>query len=80
MIKLTTMKNIKILLLIVIVGTVSFIAGRTYESKFGKAQEDASKMSDLIRCYNDVASDSTFFDIQNDFLEGVNVGDYAYCY
>lgn len=77
------MKYIKIWLfmaLMVTVSAISFCLGRNYESKFGKAQEDASKMSDVIRCYNDVASDSVFQDIQNDFLEGVNVGDYAYCY
>lgn len=50
------------------------------KTKYERCHRDAAKMSDVIRCYNDVTSDSTFIDIQNDFLEGVNVGDYAYCY
>lgn len=77
------MKYIKIWLLmalIVIVSAISFCLGRNYEESYGKTREDASKMSDVIRCYDDTSSDSVFKDIQNEFLEGVDLKEYTYCY
>jgi len=76
------------------VSTVSFCLGRGYEYKyFGeKAYNDACRMSDLIRCYNDhLKADSIkdygcFEELKNVFLyddgvgEPINLRDYAYCY
>lgn len=77
------MKYIKIWLfmaLMIIVSVISFYLGRNYEASYGKTREDASKMSDVIRCYDDTSSDSIFKDIQNEFLEGVDLKEYTYCY
>ena len=77
------MKYIKIWLLmalIVTVSAISFCLGRNYEASYSQAREDASKMSDVIRCYDDTSSDSIFKGIQNEFLEGVDLKEYTYCY
>ena len=77
------MKYIKIWLLmalIVTVSAISFCLGRNYEASYSQAREDASKMSDVIRCYSDISSDSIFKGIQNEFLEGVDLKEYTYCY
>lgn len=50
------------------------------KTKYERCRRDASKMSDAIRCYDDTSSDSIFKDIQNEFLEGVDLKEYTYCY
>ena len=62
------------------VSAVSFCIGRDYESQYGQSYEDASKMSDLIRCYDDMASDTLFRELQNEFLDSVKLDSYTYCY
>lgn len=59
---------------------VSFTLGRDYESQYGQSYEDASKMSDLIRCYDDMASDTLFMELQDEFLDSIKLEDYVYCY
>lgn len=62
------------------VSAVSFTLGRCHEASYGQAKEDASKMSDLIRCYNDIASDTLFMELQDEFLDSVKLDSYTYCY
>ena len=78
------------------VSAVSFTAGRSYEYKyFGeKAYNDASRMSDLIRCYEDHLDDpetdiedyNCFEELEGLFLyddavgEPINLEEYTYCY
>lgn len=62
------------------VSAVSFTLGRDYESQYGQSYEDASKMSDLIRCYEDMASDSLFEELQDEYLDNVELSHYVYCY
>ena len=62
------------------VSAVSFTLGRCHEASYGQAKEDASKMSDLIRCYNDIASDTLFLELQDEFLDNVELNSYAYSY
>lgn len=57
-----------------------FYAGRCYEASYGQAKEDASKMSDFIRCYDDMASDTLFMELQDEFLDNVKLDSYTYCY
>ena len=60
---------------------VGFTLGRCYEASYGQSYEDASKMSDLIRCYEDMASDdSLFLELHNEFLDNVKLNSYAYSY
>lgn len=59
---------------------VGFTLGRDYEASYGQAKEDASKMSDLIRCYDDMASDTLFRELQDEFLDSVKLDSYTYCY
>ena len=59
---------------------VGFALGRDYESQYGQSYEDASKMSDLIRCYDDMASDTLFRELQDEFLDSVKLDSYTYCY
>lgn len=59
---------------------VGFTLGRDYEASCGQAKEDASKMSDLIRCYDDMTSDTLFKELQNEFLDSINLDSYVYCY
>lgn len=62
------------------VSAVSFYAGRDYEASNGQSYEDASKMSDLIRCYDDMTSDTLFMELQDEFLDSIKLEDYTYCY
>lgn len=62
------------------VSAVSFCIGRDYESQYGQSYEDASKMSDLIRCYDDMTSDTLFLELQDEFLDNVELNSYAYSY
>lgn len=79
------------------VSAVSFTLGRDYECKyFGqKIYNDASRMSDLIRCYEDHLKDTSDVKLQDwgcfEELEGiylyddalgepVHLEDYIYCY
>lgn len=59
---------------------VGFTLGRDYESQYGQSYEDASKMSDLIRCYSDNTSDTLFKELQDEFLDSIKLEDYTYCY
>lgn len=60
---------------------VGFTLGRDYESQYGQSYEDASKMSDFIRCYEDMASDdSLFLELQDEFLDNIELSNYTYCY
>ena len=60
---------------------VGFTLGRDYEASYGQAKEDASKMSDLIRCYEDIVpDDSLFLELHNEFLDSVKLNSYTYCY
>lgn len=60
---------------------VGFTLGRGYESQYGQSYEDASKMSDLIRCYEDMISDdSLFLELHEEFLDNVKLNNYTYCY
>ena len=91
------MKAIKLLVAVALlcaVSAVSFCAGRNYEYKhFGeKTYNDACRMSDLIRCYEDhLREDSIqdwgcFREIEETFFwddgvgEPIDLKDYAYCY
>lgn len=70
-----------IVALLCIVSAVSFYAGRGYEASYGQTKEDASKMSDFIRCYEDMVSDdSLFLELQDEFLDNVELNSYAYSY
>ena len=79
------------------VSAASFCLGRGYEYKyFGeKTYNDACRMSDLIRCYEDHLKDTSdvkiqdwgcFEELEGTFLwddavgEPINLRDYAYCY
>lgn len=77
------------------ISAVSFTAGRSYEYKyFGeKAYNDASRMSDLIRCYEDHLSEDSliqdwgcFEELEGLFLyddvigEPIDLKEYSYCY
>ena len=79
-----TMKALKlwaIVALLCIVSAVSFYAGRDYEAIYGQSYEDASKMSDLIRCYEDIVpDDSLFLELQDEFLDNIELSNYTYCY
>ena len=66
--------------LLIIGCAVSFMLGRDYESQYGQSYEDASKMSDLIRCYDDRTSDSLFMELQDEFLDDMKLDNYVYCY
>lgn len=85
------MKAIKLLAavaLLCVVSAVSFYLG----DRYGQSYEDASRMSDLIRCYEDhLREDSIqdwgcFEELEGTFLwddavgEPINLSDYAYCY
>lgn len=59
---------------------VGFTLGRDYESQYGQSYEDASKMSDLIRCYSDNTSDTLFMELQDEFLDNIELSNYTYCY
>ena len=60
---------------------VGFTLGRCYEASNGQSYEDASKMSDLIRCYEDIVpDDSLFLELHNEFLDNVKLNSYAYSY
>lgn len=77
------------------ISAVSFTAGRNYEYKyFGeKVYNDASRMSDLIRCYEDHLSEDSliqdwgcFEELEGLFLyddavgEPIDLKEYTYCY
>lgn len=77
------------------ISAVSFTAGRSYEYKyFGeKTYNDASRMSDLIRCYEDHLSEDSliqdwgcFEELEGLFLyddvigEPTDLKEYSYCY
>ena len=62
------------------VSAVGFTLGRGYEAIYGQSHEDASKMSDLIRCYDDMTSDTLFRELQDEFLDSVKLDSYTYCY
>jgi hypothetical protein len=85
------MKAIKLLAavaLLCVVSAVSFHLG----DKYGQSYKDASRMSDLIRCYDDHLKEDSikdygcFEELKNVFLyddgvgEPINLKDYAYCY
>lgn len=74
------MKFLKIWVLLVAGCMVGFTLGRDYESQYGQSYEDASKMSDLIRCYDDMTSDTLFKELQDEFLDSIKLEDYTYCY
>jgi uncharacterized protein (UPF0333 family) len=75
------MKFLKICALLVVGCVVGFYAGRDYEASNGQSYEDASKMSDFIRCYEDMASDdSLFLELHNEFLDNVKLNYYVYSY
>lgn len=93
------MKVIKLLAavaLLCVVSAVSFCVGRNYEYKyFGeKTYNDACRMSDLIRCYqdhlnekdSDIQDYGCFKELEGVFLwddgigEPIDLKDYAYCY
>lgn len=59
---------------------VGFTLGRCYEASYGQSYEDASKMSDLIRCYEDMASDTLFMELHEEFLDSIRLDHYVYCY
>lgn len=62
-----------IIILALIGMALSFFAGRRYEAEHGQAYQDACKMSDCIRCYEDMKGDTVL-------LEGVVLDKYAFCY
>ena len=74
------MKFLKICALLVVGCVVGFTLGRCYEASNGQSYEDASKMSDLIRCYDDMTSDTLFRELQDEFLDSVKLDSYTYCY
>lgn len=74
------MKFLKIWILLVVGCIVGFALGRCYEASNGQSYEDASKMSDLIRCYDDMTSDTLFKELQDEFLDSIKLEDYTYCY
>ena len=62
------------IIILALVGmALSFFAGRQYEAGHGQAYQDACKMSDCIRCYEDMKGDTVL-------LEGVVLDKYAFCY
>ena len=67
------MKKTLIIILALVSIVLSFFAGRRYEAKYGQAYQDACKMSDCIRCYEDMKGDTVL-------LEGVVLDKYAFCY
>lgn len=67
--------------LLVVGCMVGFTLGRCYEASNGQSYEDASKMSDFIRCYGDIVpDDSLFLELQDEFLENTELSNYTYCY
>ena len=75
------MKFLKIWVLLVAGCVVGFTLGRCYEASNGQSYEDACKMSDFIRCYEDMASDdSLFLELQDEFLDNTELDNYVYCY
>ena len=74
--------------LLCVVSTVSFHLG----DRYGQSYEDASRMSDLIRCYEDHLKEGSiqdwgcFEELEGTFLwddavgKPINLRDYAYCY